>query len=360
MASVYIHIPFCKSICSYCDFPKILYNKDLVESYLEALKAEIDDAYEGEEVETLYIGGGTPSALSEYALEVLKEILQVFKLKEPYEFTFECNIGDIDDRLLYDLKEMGVNRLSIGIESFDKCKLDFMNRTANYKDAEKKMYLARKMGFDNISIDLMYGIPYERVSDLKKDLNAFLKLNPDHISTYALIIEDHTLCKIREDENIRAEEEAKMYNYIVSKLKKSGFDHYEVSNFARPGRASKHNLVYWKNDEYYGFGLGAGGYIKGFRYENTRSLDDYIKGNFRLNEHLVSKDEMMENEVMLGMRLMQGINIREFFDKYNVNIQEVFPVKPLIKSKELIYKNGYIFINPKYIYVMNEILLKMI
>ncbi len=360
MASIYIHIPFCKSICSYCDFPKILYNRDLVGPYLDALKAEIEDAYEGEEVETLYIGGGTPSALSEYALECLKDILSTFNMAASYEFTFECNIEDIDERLLYDLKDMGVNRLSIGIESFDKCKLDFMNRSANFKDAEEKMHLARKMGFNNISLDLMYGIPYERVSDLKKDLKAFLKLNPDHISTYSLIIEDHTLCKIREDENIRAEEEVKMYNYIVSKLKKCGYNHYEVSNFSLPGRESTHNLVYWHNEEYYGFGLGAGGYIKGFRYENTRSLDDYILGNYRLDEHLVSKEEMMENEVMLGMRLMRGISIKEFFNKYEVNIQDVFPVKPLLKNKELIYKDGYIFINPKYIYVMNEILLKMI
>lgn len=360
MASIYIHIPFCKSICAYCDFAKVLYNKELAISYLEKLSSEIEDSYEHEPVETLYIGGGTPSCLSEFEREKLKSIIDSFELTQNCEFTFECNIEDIDLCLLYDLREMGVNRLSIGIESFDCDKLAFMGRKADYKDVEDKMNLVKKAGFENVNIDLMYGIPYERVRDLKKDLNLFLKLAPEHISTYSLIIEDYTLCKIREDQNIKEEEELKMYEYIVSRLEKAGYHHYEVSNFAKPGRESKHNLKYWNNEEYYGFGLGAAGYIKGFRYENTRSFDDYLLGQYRKDEHLVSPMEKMENEVMLALRKTEGINLQEFFDKYEVNLQDVFPVKPLIKSKQLIYKDGYIFINPKYIYVMNEILLKLI
>lgn len=360
MASVYIHIPFCRSICAYCDFTKVLYNRELAVAYLEKLANEIEDSYEHEEVETLYIGGGTPSCLSDYGRERLKEIISVFKFADDYEFTYECNIEDIDKSLLFDLLEMGVNRLSIGIESFDKDKLDFMNREADYEDTEEKIRMIREAGFKNISLDLMYGIPYERTRDLKRDLNLFLKLEPEHISTYSLIIEDHTICKIREDENIKAEEEVKMYEYIVSRLKKAGYEHYEVSNFAKPGFQSRHNLRYWNNEEYYGFGLGASGYIKGFRYENTKNFDDYILGSYKSDEHLVSVQEMMENEVMLGLRKMEGIDIQKFFDKYDVNIQDVFPVKPLLKSKELIYRDGHIFINPKYIYVMNEILLKLI
>lgn len=360
MASIYIHIPFCRSICSYCDFTKVLYNKDLVIPYLEALESEIDDFYESELVDTLYIGGGTPSCLSEYETQRLIDILSRFKFSSDYEFTFECNIEDIDQRLLLDLKEMGVNRLSIGIESFDNDKLKFMNRNITFKEAVEKIVLVREAGFDNINVDLMYGIPYEKVKDLRKDLNLFLKLDVEHISTYSLIIEDHTMCKVREDANICEEEELRMYEYIETKLKKQGYVHYEISNFAKPGYESKHNLRYWNNEEYYGFGLGASGYIKGFRYENTRSFDDYLKGEYKLDEHLVSSQEMMENEVMLGLRKIQGINLQEFFDKYEVNIQDEFPIKPLLKSKELIYKDGYIFINPKYIYVMNEILLKLI
>lgn len=358
--SVYIHIPFCKSICSYCDFTKILYREDLIKVYFDALEQEIDDAYEHEKISTLYIGGGTPSCLSDEGLDRLNKIIKKFNLNEEVEFTFECNIEDINQRLLIILKDMGVNRLSIGIESFDKCKLEFMNRNIDFATASEKINLARTFGFNNINVDLIYGLPNEKMRNLKKDLKQILKLNVDHISTYSLIIEDHTMCKVRGDENIAPEEEVKMYNYIVSKLAKKGYIHYEVSNFARPGYESKHNLRYWNNEEYYGFGLGASGYIKGFRYTNVRNIDAYIAGSYKGEENLVSNQEMMENEVMLGLRKMKGINLQAFFDKYNVNIQDVFPVKPLLRSKELIYEDGYIFINPKYIYVMNEILLKLI
>jgi len=360
MTSVYIHIPFCKSICAYCDFTKILYNGKYVTPYLESLAKDIEDSYEKEEVGTLYIGGGTPSCLSEKELKRLEEIIKCFNFTEHYEFTFECNVEDISLDLLSILKNMGVNRLSIGIESFNKQKLEFMNRKSVFSEVNDKIKLARSFGFNNINLDLMYGIPNEKMKDLKKDLKHILKLNPEHISTYSLIIEEHTMCKVREDENIDPELEIKMYNYINKKLFKKGFVHYEISNFAKSGFESKHNLVYWNNEEYYGFGIGASGYIKGFRYENTKNIDEYNLGNYRATENLISKTEMMENEIMLGLRKMEGINLQKFFDKYEVNLQDVFPVKPLIKNKELIYKDGYIFINPKYIYVMNEILLKMI
>ena len=335
--SIYIHIPFCKSICSYCDFAKILYRNDLANVYLDALEREIDVLYENEKVDTIYIGGGTPSLLEDGQLDRLNKIVKKFNLKD-----------------------MGVNRLSIGIESFNKNKLEFMHREANFEDALSKIKLARTFGYDNINVDLIYGISGESLKDLKKDLNLMLKLEPDHVSTYSLIIEGHTMCKIRGDKPINAEEEVKMYEYIVNKLTKKGYIHYEVSNFAKPSMESKHNLTYWNNQEYYGFGLGASGYIRGFRYTNTRNIDAYINGIYKLEENLVSKTEMMENEVMLGLRKTKGINLQEFFDKYEVNMQDVFPIKPLVKSKELIYKDGYIYINPKYIYVMNEILLKLV
>ena len=358
--SVYIHIPFCKTICSYCDFPKIIYNEKLVMPYLKRLANEITDAYDNEKVKTLYIGGGTPSCLSKEELLYLGEIIKVFDLSELEEFTFECNIQDIEEELLNILKDMKVNRLSIGIESFDKCKLEFMNRQVSFEEAKEKMNLARNHGFDNINLDLMYGLPGEKIKDTRKDLNYLLKLDPEHISTYSLIIEEHTMCYIRNDEAIDPEEEIKMYDYIRNKLARKGYNHYEVSNFSKPGFESKHNLTYWNNQEYYGFGLGASGYIEGFRYENTKNLKDYIKDKYKEKEMLITKTEMMENEVMLGLRKMKGINLQEFFDKYEVNLQDVFPVKPLIKNKELIYRDGNIYINPKYIYVMNEILLKLI
>lgn len=359
-SSVYIHIPFCRSICSYCDFSKIYYKPQIADLYLDKLKLEIEDAYGGEKIKTLYIGGGTPSALNREELLKLNDIITIFNLDKDYEFTFECNIEDINESLLKILKIMGVNRLSVGIESFNQDKLKFMNRKVTFEEAKDKVALIRKFEFNNLNLDLMYGIPGEKLRDTKNDLKEILKLNPEHISTYSLIIEDHTICKNKHYKNIDPALEVRMYEYIENKLAKKGYVHYEVSNFAKPGYESKHNLVYWDNNEYYGFGLGASGYIEGFRYENTRNIQDYVLGKYKLKEDLIGKKEDMDNEIMLGLRKMKGINIKEFFDKYDINIQDAYPIEPLVRDKELMYKDGYVYINPKYIYVMNEILLKLI
>lgn len=360
MNHLYIHIPFCKSICSYCDFCKLLYNKDMVNNYLNALEKEINDYYMGEVMDTIYIGGGTPSSLSYGELDRLFDIINLIKRNANTEFTFECNPSDINEFLVKKLVSNGVNRVSIGVESFNNDKLKFMERNSDFNDIRTKMNLLRYYGITNINLDLMYGIPGESLEILKKDVKLLLKLNPEHISTYSLIIENHTKISNNNVHNIDEEIEYKMYEYIIKKLKQKGYIHYEVSNFALKGYSSKHNLSYWNNEEYYGFGLGASGYINGFRYENTHNLNDYIDGKYHLNEALLSKQEIMEYEVMLGLRKMEGINLQEFFDKYEVNIQDVFPIKPLVKNKDLIYKNGYIYINPEKIYVMNEILTKMI
>ena len=234
-----------------------------------------------------------------------------------------------------------------------------MERKLDYKDLEEKLNMIRAKGINNINLDLIYALPNESLDILKKDVKKLLKLNPEHISTYSLIIEEDTKLKLNNTSYIDEELDAKMYDYICNKLKKN-YTHYEVSNFAKEGFESKHNMAYWLNEEYYGFGLGASGYINGFRYENTHNLDDYIEGKYHKEESLLSNEEIMEYEVILGLRMLKGINLQNFFDKYGVNIQDVFPVKPLLKSKELIYKDGYLFINPDKIYVMNEILLKLV
>ena len=360
MKSAYIHIPFCTSICSYCDFCKMLYKKDWVDDYLDILKEEIEEKYNGEELDTLYIGGGTPSCLDEEQLVHLTNIVKLFKLTDNYEFTFECNLNDINEGLLANLKDMGVNRLSIGIESFNHENMKFMDRHHSYERAEETIKLARNLGFNNINVDLIYALPNETLSVVKKDLKKILKLNIEHISTYSLIIEDHTKLKVNGTETIDEELDAKMYEYICKKLKSCGYEHYEISNFARPGYESRHNLTYWNNEYYYGFGLGAHGYIHGLRYQNTRHLQDYLTKEYVLEENILSKKEIMENELMLGLRKVEGINVALFFEKYQENIQDVFPIKPLLKTKELIYKNGYIFVNPDKLYIMNAILLKLI
>ncbi len=360
MESVYIHIPFCKSICSYCDFCKMLYNGSWVTQYLNALIEEIKDKYDGEVIKTLYIGGGTPSSLSLKDLKYLFEIIKQFNLTELEEFTFECNLNDLNEELLQFLLDNGVNRLSIGIESFNEDKLNFMERHHTFLEAEEKFKLMRKMGFNNINIDLIYGIPGETLKDLKKDLELFLKLEPDHISTYSLIVEDNTKIGINGVIPIPEELDASMYEEICEKLDMKRYEHYEVSNFAKKGKKSKHNLKYWNNEEYYGFGLGAAGYTNGVRYENTRSLTEYINGKRRKKEEILSIEDKMYNELMLGFRKMEGINLKDFFIKYGVNMQEVFDLHEVLKNEELIVDGEYIYVNPEYIYVMNEILVKIL
>lgn len=360
MKSMYIHIPFCKSICSYCDFCKLLYNKEWANAYIEELGKEIKSKYENDVLDTLYIGGGTPSSLDNEDLEYLFDIIKDINLSDDYEFTFECNLNDIDDSLLSLLKRNRVNRLSIGIESFNKNKLKFMERNHTFEEAKRIIELVRNYGFNNINIDLIYGIPDEKINVLKSDINKILKLNPEHISTYSLIIEDHTKLKINNINNISEELDAKMYNLIINKLTKKGYMHYEISNFSKEGYQSRHNLNYWNNSEYYGFGLGASGYILGFRYDNTKNLNDYLNGEYVLTENILSKKEDMENEIMLGLRKIDGINIEEFYNKFDIDIQEAFNIKDLIKEKLLTYKNGNIFIPKDKLYLMNEILIKII
>ena len=360
MKSVYIHIPFCKSICSYCDFCKQLYNENNVKNYLKALKEEVKDRYQDELIETLYIGGGTPSALNNNELIALFDIIDILNLTNLKEFTFECNVNDINEELIKFLYNNKVNRISIGVESFDKEKLKFMEKYSEYEDVKSKIEMIRTIGIKNINIDLMYAIPNETMKTLKKDLKLLLKLNPDHISTYSLILEQYTKLTINNNEPIDEELELEMYNYICKKLKKKNYIHYEVSNFALSNKESIHNLTYWNNEEYYGFGLGAHGYIDGIRYENTKNFNKYINLDFVSKQEILGIKEKQENELMLGFRKIKGISLQEFFNKYNVNMQEVFPIKPLLKNKDLIYKNGYIYINPEKLYIMNEILLKLI
>jgi len=358
--ALYIHIPFCKSICSYCDFCKVLSNNEWINQYLDCLDNEIKNYYMGEKIKTIYIGGGTPSALNIEQLEKLFQIVKQFDIEDNIEFTFECNLNDISEELLDVLIKNGVNRLSIGIESFDKDKLKFMNRNHTFNSAKEKINLCRLKGINNINLDLIYGIPNETLKVLKKDLKLLLKLKPNHISTYSLQIEKNTMLDVKNTESISEDLEADMYEYICRKLKNKGFRHYEVSNFSLSGYESKHNLTYWNNEEYYGFGLNASGFLENVRYENTRNLNKYLNDDVDRNQTILSKQDFMDNELMLGLRKIEGINLKQFEEKYDIKLEDNYPINTLLKNKDLIKKNGYIFINPRKLYLMNEILLKLI
>ena len=361
MEAVYIHIPFCKRICSYCDFPKVLHIDSFVDDYLDALHNEIMNKYDGERISTIYVGGGTPSCLSSKERVKLFRILTIFNKTPDCEFTFECNPMDINESLLDDLVQGGVNRVSIGVQSFDINNLKFMERNSEFDDINDKLEMIRRRGIDSINIDLMYAIPGEKLSTLKKDLAKFVKLKPTHISTYSLIIEDHTKIKNQNVQYISEDLDAKMYETIVKYLEDYGYKRYEVSNFSLEGFESKHNLNYWDNGEYYGFGLGASGFIGNVRYTNTRNLHEYIRGNYVAYSDILDERMHMDNELMLGLRKIEGINVNTFFEKYGCNIQEEYPkLKDFILNKKIIYKDGYIKVNPKDIYVMNAILVDLL
>jgi len=357
--SLYIHIPFCKHICSYCDFCKMYYNEELVDKYLESLDKELNSIYKEEELDTIYIGGGTPSSLSIKQLEKLFSILGKVKTSSNLEFTFEANINDINSDLLDALVKNKVNRISIGIETVNPKYLKLMERNHTKEEVEEKINLVKKYFF-NINVDFMYGFNNQTIEELKGDLDFFKDLDVPHISIYSLILEPNTKLFINNMTPLDEEIESNMYFYIINYLKDLGYNHYEVSNFSKSGYESRHNLVYWNNEHYYGMGLGASGYIDNIRYTNTRSINKYLLGNYVLDKTIVNEQINMENEMILGLRKIEGVNKNDFFKKFGKSIEEVFDVDNLIKDKLLVDKDGYLFIPIDKMYLQNSILVNFI
>lgn len=356
--SAYIHIPFCNNICSYCDFCKLLYNKDFVKKYLDALEKEITNNYKNEILDTIYVGGGTPSSLNVLELNKLFSIIKIFKLSKEYEFTFEVNIEDITEEKLEILKENKVNRLSIGIESFNDKYLKYLGRNYTSDIIKEKVELAKKY-FDNINVDLMYALKNESLNDLEEDIDKILKLDIKHISCYSLIIEKNTKLYIDNTKYISDDLDSDMYDLIDKKLENK-YHRYEVSNYSITSYESRHNLTYWKNNEYYGFGLGAAGYIDNIRYTNTRNLSKYISGSYERQEEVLTKEDKIKYEFILGLRLTSGINKDNFNKKYGININEIKIIKELINKGLLIDDKINIYVPKKYFYVLNDILVNFV
>lgn len=356
--SAYIHIPFCKSICSYCDFSKMYYNSNFVNSYLNALSNEIKEDYKGETLDTIYIGGGTPSALSIDELKHLFLITSTLKLSDNYEFTIECNIEDVTKEKLELFKNNKVNRISIGVQSFNNRILKYLNRKYDSEIILKKINLAKRY-FNNINIDLIYAVNNETIDDLKKDLKKFLSIDIPHISCYSLIIEKNTILYNKNEEYISEDLDRLMYDTIEKTLS-FNYCHYEISNYAKKGFESKHNLCYWNNKEYYGFGLSAASFIENKRINNTRNLKKYIEFNRDKEEEILTKEDKIRYELILGFRKIEGINKKEFCNKYNIDIHDLYNINELLKKGYLSENDKYIFIPKEYIYVSNDILINFI
>ena len=249
--SLYVHIPYCKSICTYCDFCKMYYHHDQVEAYLLTLEKELKSVYKQEKLKTIYIGGGTPSCLSLEELQHLFRILDYVKKDTEYEYTIECNFDSISKEKLDLFLEVGINRLSFGIETIDPKQMTYLGRHNTKENIFFFISYAKELGFTNINVDLIYALPGETLAILERDLKFLLSLDVTHISTYSLMLEKNTLLSLKKEVVIDSELDASMYEYIVKTLKQHGYDHYEISNFSKPGFSSKHNLTYWHNQEYY-------------------------------------------------------------------------------------------------------------
>ncbi len=354
--SIYIHIPFCQTICSYCDFCKLFYNKKLANLYLKELEKEIIDNYKGEEISTIYIGGGTPTSLSYDELSFLFTILKKIKKAKAYEFTIEANVDSLDINKIKLLKENGVNRISIGVETFNDNYQKLINRKLLFKELEDTIKLLKDNGINNINLDLMYGFRNESIEILDKDLDYLLKLDVPHISIYSLIIEDNTILKINNYQRLDDDNDQVLYNYIEEKLEKNNYKHYEISNYAKDGYESRHNLVYWHNDEYYGFGLSSASYYNNLRKTNTRSITNYLNGIRKIEKEELSLKDKMDYEIILGLRLEKGISKERFFKRYNTTIDKVYSYKDLLDRNVLVENDKYLYVNKDYWYVLNEIL----
>jgi oxygen-independent coproporphyrinogen-3 oxidase len=336
---LYVHIPFCGAICHYCDFVKFIYQKEWVSPYLKRLKEDLAFFNVPTKLNTIYIGGGTPTVLSK---EELKELLALLKpyTKHVTEYTIEANVESITKEKLELMKEFGVNRLSIGVQSTNDERLVSLNRLHSYIDIKKAIKLVKEVGFTNFSVDLIYGLPKQSKDELRQDIANILKLEPPHIATYDLQIETNTIAYINKWPKISDEESREMYEIILKALRKAGYKRYEVSNFAKPTFESVHNKLYWRNDNYYAIGLGASGYINNKRYIIKGGLKNYLQGSPKIEEDTITKEMYIEEYLMLNLRLEDGFLLDDFNKKTGLDFKKAFAV-PL----EKLHKMGLIYID---------------
>ncbi|MGG6437497.1 radical SAM family heme chaperone HemW [Saccharococcus caldoxylosilyticus] len=336
--SAYFHIPFCAQICYYCDFNKVFFQGQPVDEYLQAMEREMKktvEVFPAERLDTLFVGGGTPTVLEMKQLDFLLEsIYKHFRFsKDEVEFTFEANPNELSKEKLQLLKAAGVNRLSFGVQTFHDSLLKTIGRTHRYGDVMRTISLAKEAGFDNISIDLMYGLPNQTLQQFQEDLEIAFSLDIQHISAYSLIIEPKTIFYNLWRKGTlplpSEEEEAEMYEEAMRQMELHGYQQYEISNYARPGFQSRHNLTYWNNEEYYGIGAGAHSYVDGVRRVNIGPIKQYIAkvqetGLPYREVHRVTWMEQMEEEMFLGLRKTEGVSKRRFSEKFGRDMHDVF------------------------------------
>lgn len=318
MKSLYVHIPFCKQKCLYCDFNSYSGKENLIDAYCEALKKELQ-SYSFHEFQTIYFGGGTPSILP---YEKIDEILQQTKCNG--EITLEVNPGTVEEEKLKNYRKIGINRLSIGLQATQDDILKEIGRIHTYQEFKQVYALARKVGFTNVNVDFMFGLPKQTLENVEESIQEILACQPEHISCYSLILHEPIFQNLPTEE-----EERKMYETIQNRLKEAGYEQYEISNFAKKGKESQHNLCYWNQEEYIGIGAGASSYLDRKRYTNERKIEAYIaKMNQNKIVYTIEEEQNQESQLreymILRLRLLEGVDVKKAYEKFGVNVLEKF------------------------------------
>ena len=331
--SLYIHIPFCNKICDYCDFTKLQYFRNFAVSYLKALKDELA-SYKIKNLKTIYVGGGTPTALEDDLFLELLQMIDPYK-KGAKEYTFEANPESLSLNKIKMLKEHGVNRISLGVETTNDKILKAVNREHTFEQVKTAIKNLKDNDIDNINVDLILGLPPSSKKILKEDLKNVLSLDIKHISCYGLTVNPHTALFNKGFKEPESDVLRDFYDETEQTLKENGFIHYEVSNWAKPGYQSEHNLTYWRNEQYYGAGLGASGYIKDIRYKNTVNLSQYLKRAFIAEKEKVSDKDKITYQIMLNLRTIEGLDF-SFVKNKEKEVAELIADGLLIKDNNCI------------------------
>ncbi|GEQ17852.1 radical SAM family heme chaperone HemW [Clostridium butyricum] len=370
--SLYIHIPFCKQKCLYCDFPSYAGKESLINEYIRALNEEILRKCSKYKIASIFVGGGTPSYLNEINLESLLKTINLLDFKDDFEFTIECNPGTLNEEKLVLMKNYNVNRISMGLQTTNDNILKEIGRIHSFEEFKKNYNQARKAGFENINVDLMFGLPNQSMKDWKVSLEDVMSLEPDHISAYSLIIEEGTcFYNLYNNDKLNIpneEEERSMYLFTKGFLKDYGYNQYEISNYAKANKECFHNKVYWKCNEYLGLGVSASSFVDEKRFKNIDDIKIYIEkinNNEDVTEeiHVNNINDDMEEFMFMGLRMIEGINLKIFKKRFGKDVFDIYDevIKNNIKKGLLVVDSEKLYLSEKGIelsnYVMSDFIL---
>ena len=370
--SLYIHIPFCKQKCLYCDFPSYAGKESLINEYIRALNEEILKKCSKYKIASIFVGGGTPSYLNEINLESLLKTINLLDFKDNFEFTIECNPGTLNEEKLVLMKNYNVNRISMGLQTTNDNLLKEIGRIHSFEEFKKNYNQARKAGFENINVDLMFGLPNQHMKDWKASLKDVMSLEPDHISAYSLIIEEGTcFYNLYNNDKLNIpneEEERSMYLFTKGFLEDYGYNQYEISNYAKVNKECFHNKVYWKCNEYLGLGVSASSFVDEKRFKNIDDIKIYIEkinNNEDVTEeiHVNNINDDMEEFMFMGLRMIEGINLKTFKKRFGKDVFDIYDevIKNNIKKGLLVVDSEKLYLSEKGIelsnYVMSDFIL---